>query len=81
MISLIKDNAIPVLDDDREDASVIGWATNTVEAARIYNEVRQAQLTSADFRFRREPVTYDEDINARAEAEAVEKMGAWAPIT
>lgn len=70
-----------VLDDDTFDGMVIGWATNVDDAAKVYNRHGVGgNLTPADFRFRREPVTADPDINTRHDAKCVEHYGAWAPV-
>ena len=76
---------IPVLDEDSYDGMVIGYASSAEAAAQVYRDcawlVPITPLTAEDFRHRREPVTYDADINTREQAEDVERRGAWAPVS
>jgi len=82
------DEQKPVLDGDDERASVIGWASSYAQAAAIINKHRAdtdgldahgGVIHPADVRDRTEPVSYDPNVNTREEAEAVERLGAYAP--
>jgi hypothetical protein len=79
----MSDDLIPVLDADEESGSVIGWASNPCDAAKIIFVHRRdatgddRTVFASEVQIRREPVTYDPDINKHDEAEAVERLGAY----